>query len=178
MNNKGFTLLEMIVTIGIMVLLTGIVLINYQEGQKQLALQRAANKLAQDIRRVQEMAMSAQEYNGAIPAGGYGVYFIDSSPNSYILFADCTVPPNYVYNDTGNPCAGGFPEKIQEIELEKSIIIDNLSASPLDITFVPPDPTIYFNTATTSSLESIQLSVSSGQTKTIKVNGAGLITIE
>ncbi|PIZ89620.1 MAG: hypothetical protein COX89_00560 [Candidatus Nealsonbacteria bacterium CG_4_10_14_0_2_um_filter_37_10] len=149
---------------GIIILLSALVLPNYRTGESQLALQRSANKLAQDIRRAQEMAMSAKEFEGVVPPGGYGINF-QTNLTSYILFADLN--NNKVF-DSG--------EAIETLSLERGVKISNLSpASPLTISFTPPDPTVNINPS--NSLAIITLS-NNGQTKIIKVNKAGLIYVE
>jgi len=161
---KAFTLIELLVVTGIIILLSALVLPNYRTGESQLALQRSANKLAQDIRRAQEMAMSAKEFEGVVPPGGYGINF-QTNLTSYILFADLN---NNKIFDSG--------EAIETLSLERGVKISNLSpASPLTISFTPPDPTVNINPS--NSLAIITLS-NNGQTKIIKVNKAGLIYVE
>jgi type II secretory pathway pseudopilin PulG len=165
-NEKSFTLIELLVSIFIIVLISGIIFANYRVGGQQFALQRSANKLAQDIRRAQAMAMGAAEYAGC-PAGykyGYGIYLTTSTNNQYILFADCDNGKDY---DSG--------EGVETIKLETGVKIKTLSpSSPLTITFTPPDPTI---TISPSAPATITLGNDS-QTKTITVNSAGLIEIQ
>jgi len=161
---KAFTLIELLVVTGIIILLSALVLPNYRTGESQLALQRSANKLAQDIRRAQGMAMSAKEFEGVVPPGGYGINF-QTNLTSYILFADLN---NNKIFDSG--------EAIETLSLERGVKISNLSpASPLTISFTPPDPTVNINPS--NSLAIITLS-NNGQTKIIKVNKAGLIYVE
>ena len=62
------------------------------------------------------------------------------------------------------------------MSLEKKVKISNLSpASPLTISFTPPDPTVNINPS--DSLVTITLT-NNGQTKIIKVNKAGLIYVQ
>ena len=110
------------------------------------------------------MAMSAKEFEGVVPPGGYGINF-QTNLTSYILFADLN--NNKVF-DSG--------EAIETLSLERGVKISNLSpASPLTISFTPPDPTVNINPS--NSLAIITLS-NNGQTKIIKVNKAGLIYVE
>lgn len=173
MNNKSFTLIELLVVTGIILFLSAIIFPNFRLGERQFALQRSTHKLAQDIRRSQEMAMSAREFNQMNPLGGYGVYLTTETPDSYILFADCD--GYYDYDPTGIPC-GGVSEKIEEINFEKKVEISSLFPSPLTITFTPPDPTVRINQLTPSSA-TITLIIDN-TTKTINLNSAGLIEIE
>jgi len=153
--------------------MSGIIFANYRAGGEQFALQRSANKLAQDIRRTQQMAMSAKEYNQINPPGGYGVYLTMGTPGGYILFADCD--SGYDYDAIGTPC-NGVPELVEEIEFESGVNISSLSPSPLTITFTPPDPEIRVNGSLGSSA-TITLTIDT-KSQMVTVNAAGLIEIQ
>lgn len=175
MQNKGFTIIELLVVISIIAIMSGIVLIDYRSGQQTLALQRATNKLAQDIRRVQEMAMSARECDicpgGGIP-DGYGIRFKGGEPEHYILFAD--------RNDNQDYDAGA-DTKIEDIQIGEGVEISDVSGEPLRITFTPPDPT---TTIKPSAPGWVQLCIVNtdcavlSNTKTIEVNEVGRIEID
>lgn len=162
--NRGFTIIELLVVISIIVILTGVVLVGYRTGERQLALQRAANKLAQDIRRVQEMAMSAKEFGGIVPEGGYGIRFKQEESGHYIIFVDSNNNQDY------DPGVDGI---VEDVKLEKGVEISNISNSPLRITFTPPDPTTTIKPGIPAW---IQLGIG-GQFKTINVNEVGMISI-
>lgn len=128
--------MELLVVTGIIVLMTALVLPNYRLGDKQLALQRSAHKMAQSLRMVQEYAISAKEFNEAVP-NGYGAYFNLNQPDSYILFAD--INGDYAYSGSG--------ETVEEIDLENQIRLTEItpvSEGFLTIIFIPPDPAIFF----------------------------------
>lgn len=168
-HQKSFTLIELLVIIGIISLLSAIILPQYRTGERQFALQRSAYKISQDIRRAQEMTMSAKELPGAPTSfkGSYGINFKINSTSSYILFADLN--DNKAFDsDSG--------EVIENLYLEKRVKITNLSPpSPLDITFSPPDPTTNINISATSAIITI---ANDSQTKTITINQAGLIYVK
>jgi len=192
MNNRGFTLVELTVVIAIIVLLSGIVLTNYRVGEKGYALLRSAQKLAQDLRTTEKMAMASEilpsnfDGVGGFPNGGYGIYFENNS-NSYILFADCDNDKEYDAIcpplNCANNCAEAtpstpYPEKIKELSLEEKIKISNLyPSSPLSITFLPPDPVIKIKPEPFDNLAIITLT-QNGQIKTVKTNTVGLIEID
>ena len=74
---KGFTLVELLVAIAIMVIISGIILANYRTGQKQQTLKAEAQKLTSTLRQAQNMAMAQAEdpkNPGQVPPYGYGVY--------------------------------------------------------------------------------------------------------
>lgn len=176
-KDKGFTLVEILVTMSIMVILSAAVFSNYRAGGDQLALQRSANKLAQDIRRAQDMAMSAKICEVCSPQQippGYGVY-LKQNDNYYIIYAD------------NNPAQGNekynVEDKIVEtIYLEAKVYIKNVQPVSLSINFKPPDPKVKISGADVSdaNLAAITLSLESDSTqiKTVKVNKSGLIYVE
>jgi len=170
---RGFTLIELIVVTSIIILLSVIVFPNYRGIERQFALQRSAHKLAQDIRRAGEMAMSTKEFQGKVPAG-YGIY-LKQGEKDYLLYAD-TNPPG------GNEKYDGEDDKIETINLEKGVYIQNISPSSLSINFKPPIPTIKIKKEggqdSTTAVITLSLESDSTKTKIIKVNSAGLIDVE
>ena len=121
MKKNGFSLVEILVVIFIVGLLSSIVFINYQEVRGQLALNRAAHQLLQDLRRAQEMSMSATDLKGQqctfspkplhfasighiaqLPIDG-GIQIGDSAScrteingDSVNFYAETTIPPGHV----------------------------------------------------------------------------------
>jgi len=187
--NKAFTLLELTVVAAIISLLILIILPNYRQEEKQSALLRSTHKLAQDLRRTEEMAISAQktplEFGEVFPKGGYGIYFEinDALPKGYriVLFADCDGEKDF--DSWGSfTCAEAAPgpgnscnETMEEITLEEGIKVKNLSPlSPLTLTFKPPEPEISISGGDIATI-TLSLKDNPAITRTITVNKAGLI---
>src|SRR3989344_8981839 len=130
--NKAFTIIEMVVVIGIILMITGLILPNYKSNDKQLALERSIHKTAQDLRRVQGMAISAKEYDcGSQKLKGYGIGFLDDA-DYYSVVARCV---NGDVNDNF----------IERIDLENNIKIEELKKGDTVVNgayifFYPPDP--------------------------------------
>ncbi len=169
-RNEGFTLIELLVVIGIIAILTVITLPHFRLGEDQFALQRSGHMLAQDLRRVKEMAMSAQEFPGA-PAtfiGAYGIRFQKGSSN-YILFADLN--NNGFYETT---------EMLGVSTLEEGVTVQMLfPATPdnfLTIVFSPPDPSVAIHPPAISGV--ITIGAPGLASIAIQVNRIGLINIE
>jgi len=179
MTKKGFTLVELMVTVSIISLLSVVVFANYRAGGKQFALQRSAHKLAQDIRRAQNMTMGAVECpSGTACAGqvppGYGIRLSQGDDTFYRLYAD-TTPPK------GNEQYNGGDVVIETIYLENGVYIFSASPASFSINFKPPDPVVRIRDGggdVTEARITIALQADTSKTKTIKVNKAGLIEIE
>jgi len=165
-KERGISLIELLAVMAIMGLMAAIVLPNYFSAQKKIALNRSAEKLIHDIRRAQEMAMSAKEGSGC-SAGykyGYGIVFSTSAPSSYRIFADCEPGGDFV-----SP-----PDKVVDtINFESGITIDSFGASTLSIAFTPPLPSVSIHPNFSTATITIKNSV--GGQKSITVNKAGLI---
>ena len=177
-SNKGFTLIEMTVSIFIIGMILGLMLANYKYGQKSSELKVAALKVAGDIRRAQNYAMSLKaSKNSAAIMGGWGIHF-DKSSGVYSIFADNLDDPA-VFPD-GNKTYE-TAEMEEDISLPNNIQISAINIIPasdiLDIVFSPPDPVTYLNTSS-STVASITLQEKSGNaTSTIMINPFGLIEV-
>jgi len=202
----GLTLIELLVVITIMTIIAAVVFANYRPANQQLALQRSASKLAQDIRRAQEMAMSSAECpsgtgcEGEVPPR-YGIYIGTpfDNPDSYILFADTRPLPD---GDNGcyNYIAGVFDPIIEDnITFERGVYLSDVDWSNCDdnkpdehqkthLTFSPPDPenNIQFGTCDHPVYDTVQCSeitLTLGVegltlTRSVVINDAGLIYVE
>jgi len=202
-KSGGFTIVELMVVIAIIVTISAIVLIDYRSGNDQLALQRSAHKLAQDLRIAQEMAMSSAEVNGVVPHG-IGILMAIDGPSSggppatagplpvststYHIYAD---------NNGDNKFNPSTDSIVREIDLsENRVFISEISVTGVTGTihrayvfFVPPDPdTRIFNRRAAMTANNtdpgtgirITLALESDPsiTRVIVVNQAGLIYVE
>jgi putative endonuclease len=199
-SGAGFTLTEILVVIFIISLLSALTFANYRQGGKEMALQRAAYKLAQDIRRAQEMAMAATECPSGTPCEGqtpprYGLYISDPSGGGwkygYYLFADLN--GNGLYDRGSDPLV----EPTQNTQYEGGVIYNGhrevTDCNPptglggkkrIHLTFEPPDPktVIYVSTGTPSNNSNcsevkIFLEID-GQEKSVKINKYGMIEVQ
>ena len=168
-NNKGFTLLELLVVISLIITFSALILPRYKKGEQLFAMQRSAHKLAQDIGRAREMAISAKEFKEEIPKGGWGVYLTPAT-STYILFADCN--ENKKYDDKW--------ETMEEIFLERGVEVSEIfpiEHSALTIIFKGPDPVVFIN-GKKNIASAFTIIAINGFSRTVKVNKAGLIEIE
>lgn len=110
-GRPGFTLAELLVSIFIFGLLTTLVIANFHGGNYDQELRRAAEQLASNLRRMQNLSMSGYVYtpggNGfsGTPPGGYGMYMNSRyglATTQYSLFADFTR-----HDVSSQPCLSG-----------------------------------------------------------------------
>jgi len=177
---KGFMLAEVLIVIAIILVFTSVIMVNHREGQKKVLLERAAHKLAQDIRVTEEMALSGRECLGCgkVP-DSYGIY-LEKDSDEYAIYADMN--GNELYD---SPSADRI---IETISLERGVFIKAIDPIPavdpapdnICINFIPPDPEItmkWEGDQTTQIIITIALTADPTKTKTINVNVAGLINI-
>jgi len=171
---KGFTLIEMIVSISIIALISGIFLTNYHSTNKRSELNVSAQELASNIRLAQDHSLGSVKFNDNIPQGGWGVYFNKTVGNNarYIIFAN---------NDDGayTRDADGS-EDFKTVNLPGNVVINSLTVDgaedEVDLIFLPPDPTIYINGNSNKNLE-IGLT-DNNSTKTVLINFFGSVDVE
>lgn len=183
-NQKGHTLAELLVVVAIISLLSGISIYNYKVNEKRDALILETQKVAQMIRRAQNLSLSPQISN---VGRNYGVHF-NRSTNTIILFGDNDSADNNsdtIY-DSG--------EKIDELILDSKTKIKSMFAPTSDdpvnnrsfirIIFRPPDPiTEIYNSENGMAKRvdtTITISLKDDDTKFKKifVNQASLVEIQ
>lgn len=171
---KGISFVELIVVISIILILSVISFPFYQSARKNLALERSVVGLSQAIRRAQEMAMSAQEFQGSFPAGGYGVYMesVPGNVTSYVIFADKDNNGKY-----------GSGELVEQIYFESNVKINSANFNHIHVIFIPPDPAVIFTNqgGNDASLSQVTVEVSMiddvSKYHDIIINKAGLVDI-
>lgn len=196
---RGFTVVELLVTLSIVVLVTGIVMLRYSSFNSSVLLSSQAYITAFDIREVQSLAVSVRGNNDEFREE-YGLYFDLTNPNQYLLFQDSNfngvndpvryhsgeevgspymIDPRFsivnicATNDASRTCAADDPDTTGEA------IDSNLSN--VAISFERPDFDAAFYTASKSGLQSVEIKISTDDLeiiKTVKVYTSGQISIE
>jgi prepilin-type N-terminal cleavage/methylation domain-containing protein len=172
-SRKGFTIIELLVAMGIFVVITSMVVANFRTGSQSDELKIAAEALVSNLRKAQNMALAGQLKDGASPPGGYGVYFKLADTDRYIIFADLDGRP--LDYDVGEALSDGtviLPRDVRIINVEPTVIAS--------VVFKPPKPTIYINGGTAEATLAVTLKHNlSGQTRRVVVKRiSGQIGIE
>ncbi len=164
-RKRGFTLFEMMVVLSIISIMAILVLVRFREGEKQYALDQAAQRLAVDLREAQGRAVSGADPGFAI--AGYGIFI--NSANSYSLFLGTD-------KDSNNcPIADSY-STIKTVNLTNTISIDNVGSR---IFFVPPRPTTCINGSPSEELVVFSLTrPGSSVLKQVKVTKYGNIQVQ
>jgi len=190
-SDKGVTLVEIAVVIFIIVLFSLIVISDFPKIKRQFALSRATYKLAQDLRRVEDLGLSGVQINDAsktlIKAKGYGIYInLTLSPTQYVIYAD--VDNNQKYND-GQFCDSADRDPARDCAVEIIDVSDKdpgLSLQSMDsvvggvtsINFSPPNPTVRIDNIISDGTQ-IVINLSNGlSTRSVLVNISGLINVQ
>jgi len=171
MNTKGFTLIELLVVISIIGIISAFVLVDYGKNDDTFSLERASQKILQDLRLAQQKSLSGIEWEEETNA--YGVYFSVSN-NNYFIYRNNNV--NYYY-DAGDTI-------VETIEIPDEMKIEGImnntdSASSISISFIPPEPLTYIENDSVGREAFITLSLNEDENekRIIQVNNSGRIEI-
>ena len=162
----------------IVALLSGTMLANYRQGNRDSELNMASNGLASDIRLAQNRTLGAVKYGTSTPDGGWGVHIDLANPKSYKIFA------NINYDEGNNLGYDGSEESRagkggRTINLGKEVSLASTSVgTEIHISFIPPDPeTIIYDGTSTTTEADITLETKTGTRRKIQINSFGLIKV-
>jgi prepilin-type N-terminal cleavage/methylation domain-containing protein len=186
-KQTGFTMIELIVSIFIIVMITTLVMANYRTGQRRYELKNSILQMVNDLRTAENYALGLKKNElitaGArVPRQGWGIY-LDKSQTSYVIFADDdAISPVRQYEAT---------EKYATSSLLKGVVIDEIkisSSTPfqskqidltkLSIVFIPPDPLVYINNSSSTSARIVLRHTVNQATSTIEVNSLGMVNVK
>jgi len=85
-NKKGFTLVELLVTLSLIIIILSLTVVNYNASYSDTNLSNTQNSLYHNIKLIQSYALSNQSYNGSLPY--YWGMYLESGATTSIIFAD------------------------------------------------------------------------------------------
>jgi len=168
-KNKGFTLVEMLISVGIFTVMSGIILANYPEFRSRSALDNLTAQIAIVFREAQVYGISVREEGTANFSTGYGVHVDITGENKkqLIIFADLN--KNFIYDSGTDSVLETFRlnggETIADLCAPSCVgSVGSISTYPDSLTavFVRPNPDAYFtvDSSPDRTMPSISLKVS------------------
>ena len=120
-SETGFSLIEMIVSISIILIITSVVLVRQSAFTSTVLLKNLAYGVALSVREVQTAAVSVRGRNGIFDVP-YGIHFDIQKDNQYVLFRD--VKPVSNINDKYD--VGDTEELVDTITINKNFKLKDL----------------------------------------------------
>ena len=166
----GFSMIEMLVVMFVVILVTIISLANYRSGQRKYVLTQSVQQMVSDIRKAQNMALSGFEL--ADNYYGYGIC-IDKDDPYYIIYGDVNGNSTYQPADDVIETISLFPHGVEVQSVTPM-------SGTISIFFESPQPTTYINGNNAPGFSgTITLKIiNSSLSNTIRVTTAGLIQVE
>lgn len=179
----GFTLVELLVVMGIVIIVSSVILANNSRFGGNVLLENLAYDIALSVRQAQIYGIAVRSFSAGNFSAGYGMHFDVSNPTTYVLFADAVVP-NGLYDEG---------ELVQSTDIGRGYFIAKLcepagsdidsctSVSKLDILFKRPEPDAYIRANSGSDInESARIVVQSPRDNrmSIVVEATGQISVQ
>jgi prepilin-type N-terminal cleavage/methylation domain-containing protein len=194
-HTKGFTLIEVMVSMSIVALMMAVILFNYSVFTDNLALTAAGQEMIIAIREAQVYGLTVKEVSvgGGNFNSAYGIYFNPTTdPSSYYIFADTNADKKYT---PGSGCGSGSTECVQKISLRNNITISSIcdatdcppsGATGATSIFLRPNPdaSIYFMDSLGVIRESlanqvkVNLMSPKGKIATVVIKSVGLVVVQ
>ncbi len=139
---RGFSLVELLVSISIFTIVTGIVLANFPSFSSKIALENLGHEIALTIRQAQVFGVASREFGvGSQIFPSHGVRFESAENATFSLYAD--VDKNKKYTDVSElletfTIRGG--NHISQICGFLTPSSNCISLQTLDVVFTRPDP--------------------------------------
>ncbi len=190
----GFTVIELLVTMGIFSVMTGVVLANYRSFNINAGFANAVEDVYFALREAQVYGAGGKKAGGTTTCGlplssfncAYGVHFVRLA-NSYIIFPD--VNSNRAYDSgTDTPVTTiQLPAgtSLSNVQCKSGATLGSCASNYASVTFKRPNPDAFIAQVTqatppTSSLDGVEITISNSNGKTAKVviSSAGQISIQ
>ncbi|OGF87215.1 hypothetical protein A3B19_03190 [Candidatus Giovannonibacteria bacterium RIFCSPLOWO2_01_FULL_46_32] len=191
----GFTLIEVVVVLGVMGLISSLMLANFPRFQRQLAVEREASKLALSLRKAQSYALAVREFNSSfnddpycqnppVKFPGYGLFFSMADKTHYFIYGDANCTKYYD--------SAPIEETVESILIESKASIGWLRGfdagicssgcdlTELSILYVRPGPAIFIKgIGADYNYAEVRLDSADGTvSKKVVVRSTGQISVE
>jgi hypothetical protein len=206
-HHKGFSILELIIAMSIFIMITTVLLVNYNSINQRLSLDMLAHQIAQWIRETQVSAMSVRSHFGGDFRQGFGLHFNMAEAQHFIYFADLPESgadgdKSYDILPDGAVCGDANAECVQDVAILQGNKIELICGKvdntvtfqgdcpsgydeldSVDIVFTRPDPDAAINGMVAGSPESygnvlITLRSIAGDARNVSVWMTGQVTVQ
>ena len=175
-NNSGFTLLEIMVAIGIIAIISGMIVQQESFSTRVQEVGVASQDLVDNFRKVQSYSLALKKFEtepeDVFPTGGWGLHFSDS--RFYTIFADIDGDADYSANEFFEKVELPGAAVLEDIKVNGTSLFPNVLA----VTFEPPDPIVWVSdSGVVSSGDEVEFIFkgSRGDLSTIFLNPFGLV---
>jgi len=185
---RGFTMVEMIVVVGIVGVITAIVLANNSRFNNDILVTNLAYEIALTIRQAQVFGLSVREFAaGGVSEFnvGYGVHFSSGTTGSFIFYADRNRNSQYDSGETVEAFSlshGNFIKKICAVTgAGARRCSDTGDINFLTVTFLRPLPDAAIRTNNPSesySTAEVHISSPQGKERIILTEVTGQISVQ
>ena len=171
---RGFSVIEMLVVMSILVVLTSFLILYNRTGELQILLLREQAHLISTVIRAKSLALNTLIED--VPACGYGVHIevsTGAAPSRYFIYRDKAIncrTSDRIYAAASDEIVAGT-----EVIFPPQIVFGDVGVH--DILFVPPMPEVFLDGSQGLTEADIVMMSSDGKTKaTVTVNNAGQIS--
>lgn len=170
-DEQGYTLIELLIVVGIAGLLSGMVLLYGGAGREQIALSVESIKIVQAISRAKTLAIAT--YTDPSSPCGFGVQF-DYPAKKYSIRSYRTSPSCESVSGITSSAV------LEEFNLGAGLTWQEGAEHIDDVIFIPPDPKVYMFSGgvllPAGASGKVYLLTSGGAARTVTVSPAGQIT--
>ena len=182
-SDKGFTLIEMLVVVAIMMIVSTVVLANNGRFGGQAILQNIAYEIALTIRQAQVYSIavrmrSSSTGEGEYPAA-YGMHFTESDPRTFYLFAEDDLNGVYLQSEDTLIQDYSIRPGYRIVRLCDETLCAGASVENLDVSFRRPHPDAWIFTGRGQQTRGcIELRSPRGDTKAVVITINGQIEVK
>lgn len=193
-GKDAFTLIELVVSMGIIAMLSTLFIANYQKSNKRTDLVMTSQVMVTDIRYAQSNTLGLIGYDTGFPAGGWGLHVSNAEGENdrYTIFADINDSGSYDAGEAEERYGGRIVYLPPGIRVKQVHIFDYIGnpvssdakiyKNQLELTFLPPDPITRLKTEDAAidpvtvlvDLENIETE----EYKAVYINRMGLIDVK
>lgn len=154
-RTAGFTLFEMLISVAIIIIVSGVVLYNHNQFESDTDITSLAYQIALSVREAQVKSISVRQYGGSFNTRQYGIHLSKAEPESYILFADSNDDGRYTFSGTDDMvCStGSGTECVEKVTLGR----DNYIEGWRGILWIGGDQLVYGGSNTFTDIDFLDI---------------------